>query len=1010
MKKIISLLLSFIMMISITSGLDFSAYAEESELSNNSIVVLNERSDIYINAGEYGYFYFTPEEDGFYNIHIASEPKISSYINEADGSDEDADFLGTDSESDYIRCLTAGITYAIKLNVNTLYGGLKSATVALTITTHNHSYSEELTEAKCNAEGKIDYTCDVCFYSYTEVLAPDASKHMFSVNGICTVCGAEDENYVKSVHDIAVGETKSVIVKSSGETETFSFTAEEENFYFIELKSKKGNYNLKVFNGDGERIVNANISSSSYDCRISASAGEKYRFEVTKNSAENYDVSITKHQHTLKSTEVKAGCDSLGYTYHCCSASYCEYEYMDNYVPATGKHKFRTTVVAPTCSMPGYTEYSCSECDTGYIYNYTSPAKNKHSYENGFCTECGAISSSITIGSITLNNKTDVTASSSKPSVVSFKPKTSGWYTLSSSGKRDTFGILLDSNYEILEQDDDSGSSYNYSIDYVLNAGETYYLVTQVDSTSNVTISILVEPHVHKYFSLKQAATCGEKGCTLYYCSCGAAYFDKITPATNKHKWVTDEKVDATCVDDGYTVQYCSVCGEAKTTVTSKENGLHKYENNVCIYCDERRHNTEVKDVLDITTGTTVNVSFDKANQITYLNFKPEKDGYYMFQSFGVYDTYVTMADKYGYPLAEDDNSALANNCRIVTYFEAGYNYQFRIEVTDADSGNYDVSITPHTHEFAECTIPPSCGEEGITLYTCKDCFYSYESNYVMPTYKHTFKDGMCTQCGEFDDNYKVPEIKPGQTKTVKQYEEGYFTFTPEYTSEYKIYATGKQATMVMVADVFGNILALALANNTTDYNFNVAVTLYSGVQYYIFTSAADIESYNVVLDYNHKHSYKTSAKTTKATKSANGKVVTTYTCKTCGYTYSKTTKTIYKPTTYTLSTSTYTYNGSAKKPSVTIKDSKGNKLKSGTDYTVTYPSGRKNVGKYTIKITFKGNYSGTATKTFTIKPKNTSLSSVSAGKKKFTVKWKKYTTQTTGYQIQYSTDKNFKK
>ncbi|MCM1114348.1 MAG: fibronectin type III domain-containing protein [Clostridium sp.] len=157
-------------------------------------------------------------------------------------------------------------------------------------------------------------------------------------------------------------------------------------------------------------------------------------------------------------------------------------------------------------------------------------------------------------------------------------------------------------------------------------------------------------------------------------------------------------------------------------------------------------------------------------------------------------------------------------------------------------------------------------------------------------------------------------------------------------------------------------------------------------------------------------HSYKTTTKTTKATKSANGKVVTTYTCKTCAAKYTKTTKTIYKPTTYTLSTSTYTYNGSAKKPSVTVKDSKDNKLKSGTDYTVTYPSGRKNVGKYTIKITFKGNYSGTATKSFTINPKNTSLSSVSAGSKKFTVKWKKYTTQTTGYQIQYSTDKNFKK
>ncbi|MCM1115782.1 MAG: fibronectin type III domain-containing protein [Clostridium sp.] len=157
------------------------------------------------------------------------------------------------------------------------------------------------------------------------------------------------------------------------------------------------------------------------------------------------------------------------------------------------------------------------------------------------------------------------------------------------------------------------------------------------------------------------------------------------------------------------------------------------------------------------------------------------------------------------------------------------------------------------------------------------------------------------------------------------------------------------------------------------------------------------------------EHLYQTTTKTTKATKSANGKVVTTYTCMTCGYTYSKTTKTIYKPTIYTLSTSTYTYNGSAKKPSVTIKDSKGNKLKNGTDYTLSYPSGRKNVGKYTIKITFKGNYSGTATKTFTIKPKSTRISKLTAGGEKFTVKWKKQSTQTTGYQIQYSTDKNFK-
>lgn len=49
--------------------------------------------------------------------------------------------------------------------------------------------------------------------------------------------------------------------------------------------------------------------------------------------------------------------------------------------------------------------------------------------------------------------------------------------------------------------------------------------------------------------------------------------------------------------------------------------------------------------------------------------------------------------------------------------------------------------------------------------------------------------------------------------------------------------------------------------------------------------------------------------------------------------------------------------------------------------------------------------------RTFTINPKGTSLSKVTSPKKaQLKVTWKKQATQTTGYQVQYSTDKNFKK
>lgn len=50
----------------------------------------------------------------------------------------------------------------------------------------------------------------------------------------------------------------------------------------------------------------------------------------------------------------------------------------------------------------------------------------------------------------------------------------------------------------------------------------------------------------------------------------------------------------------------------------------------------------------------------------------------------------------------------------------------------------------------------------------------------------------------------------------------------------------------------------------------------------------------------------------------------------------------------------------------------------------------------------------GTTTSSDTVKPKGTSLSSVKAGKKKMTVKWKKQGNQITGYQVQYALNRKF--
>lgn len=73
--------------------------------------------------------------------------------------------------------------------------------------------------------------------------------------------------------------------------------------------------------------------------------------------------------------------------------------------------------------------------------------------------------------------------------------------------------------------------------------------------------------------------------------------------------------------------------------------------------------------------------------------------------------------------------------------------------------------------------------------------------------------------------------------------------------------------------------------------------------------------------------------------------------------------------TTVTLERTDYTYDGKAKQPSVTVKDGSIT-LISGTHYAVSY-SDNVNVGTATVTVTGMGIYTGTVTKTFTIRTKN---------------------------------------
>ena len=116
-----------------------------------------------------------------------------------------------------------------------------------------------------------------------------------------------------------------------------------------------------------------------------------------------------------------------------------------------------------------------------------------------------------------------------------------------------------------------------------------------------------------------------------------------------------------------------------------------------------------------------------------------------------------------------------------------------------------------------------------------------------------------------------------------------------------------------------------------------------------------------------------------------------------------------------TLSTSTYAYDGKAKTPSVNVKVN-GKTLKKDTDYTVSYSNNTK-VGTAKVTITGKGNYTGSVSKTYSIKNnfKKATISGISnksyTGKnitQSITVKYNGKTLKKgTDYTVSYSSNKN---
>ena len=198
--------------------------------------------------------------------------------------------------------------------------------------------------------------------------------------------------------------------------------------------------------------------------------------------------------------------------------------------------------------------------------------------------------------------------------------------------------------------------------------------------------------------------------------------------------------------------------------------------------------------------------------------------------------------------------------------------------------------------------------------------------------------------------------VNPGKSNQTTTFSWNATSYAKYY--DVYVYKEGQSSAIQVKSGITGTSWSCTLPEG----NYRVAVASVSHAQYaYTFSDSVNFTVQAAPV--THTHNYK--KVTVKATTTANG-----YTQEKCSCGSVKNKKTIYYPKKIQLSKTSYAYDGKVKKPTVKVTDS-NNKVISADNYTVTYSAGRKYVGTYSVKVQFKGNYSGTVTKTFMITGKS---------------------------------------
>ena len=475
----------------------------------------------------------------------------------------------------------------------------------------------------------------------------------------------------------------------------------------------------------------------------------------------------------------------------------------------------------------------------------------------------------------------------------------------------------------------------------------------------------------HTYGSavVTKQPTCTSEGTKTKTCTqCGATVTETIAKLSHSY---TTTVVAPTCTADGYTLHKCSVCGTSYKDSTTRATG-HSYGNSVVTKqptCTSEGTKTKTCIKCNATVTETIPKTSHKYAD-TVVAPTCTVDGYTLHKCSVCGTSYKDSTTKatghsYGNSVVTKQSTCTSEGTAIKTCTKCN------ATVTE--------TIPKTSHKYADTVVAPTCTVDGYTLHKCSVCGTSYKDSTTKAT-GHSYGNSVVTKqstCTSEGTAIKTC-TKCNATVTEKLPAKGHTAVTDK----------GCPATCTTAGKTDGSHCSVCNTVIKVQTVINATGHKSSG---WITDKAASIGVKG------SKHKECTVCK--KVLETAEIPALSRISI---------------SKASVTLSTSTYAYDGKAKKPGVMVKLN-GKTLKNGTDYTVSYSNNTK-VGTAKVTITGKGNYTGSVSKTYSIKNnfKKATVSGISTkaftGKnitQSITVKYNGKTLKKgTDYTVSYSNNK----